>query len=278
MPNLNFARRIKQKIVQLLEPPKVDARDVAREQWNEFSEELDKEFSFDEAISHYSDATDLYRYMHHYFHHRTPKLLREHRHYFSLKKRGFGEDAMHTMWWLLFLQHRPVNCLEIGVYRGQVISVWTLLSKTLGYIANIHGVTPLSSDGDIVSGGYLETIDYEKDIQENFAAFNLGKPQLCKAYSTDDNAIERIQSQKWDLIYIDGSHDYDIVMKDYELCKANLAPNGILIFDDAAADLPYSPPPFAFAGHPDPSKIVVETVQKEMTMLGNVGHNVIFKH
>jgi hypothetical protein len=44
--------------------------------------------------------------------------LREPRHYFNQCRRGFGEDAFHAMWFLLFRQFRPVSFLEIGVYRG----------------------------------------------------------------------------------------------------------------------------------------------------------------
>ena len=274
---LDHIRHFKHRIVRFFKKPIDSTHQGVRQQWSALNSLFDHECSFSKAFEKHPDSIDLYRYMHHYFHQRSPKRLREHRNYFLQEQRGFGEDAMHAMWWLLFLEERPQRCLEIGVYRGQVISLWTQLSQMMGYSAEIHGISPLTPAGDVVTGEYLDTIDYEQDIIQNFAHFQLGKPQLCKAYSTDQRAIDTIESQKWDLIYIDGSHDYDVVVKDYDICKANLTSNGWLIFDDAAAQLPYSPPPFAFAGHPDPSRLIVETVQNEMTLIGNVGHNVIFK-
>ena len=86
-----------------------------------------------------------------------------------------------------------------------------------------------------------------------------------------------ISNDQWDLIYIDGNHDYDQVVADYEACFSALRPGGLLVFDDAAAELDYTAPQFAFAGHPGPSRLVKERVIHEMTMLASCGHNVVFQ-
>jgi len=33
-------------------------------------------------------------------------------------RRGFGENAFHTMWYLLLEEFKPATFLEIGVFRG----------------------------------------------------------------------------------------------------------------------------------------------------------------
>jgi hypothetical protein len=66
-----------------------------------------------------NDPTAFYVRCFHHFHGRLPKPLREHRAYFTQSGRGFGEDAFHTMWFLLFREFNPASFLEIGVYRGQ---------------------------------------------------------------------------------------------------------------------------------------------------------------
>src|SRR5688572_3599086 len=61
------------------------------------------------------DPTGFYLECFRYFHRRLPKQVTAHRRYFTSKKRGFGEDAFHTMWFLLFREFRPASFLEVGV-------------------------------------------------------------------------------------------------------------------------------------------------------------------
>lgn len=90
----------------------------------------------------------------------------------------------------------------------------------------------MTSDSDKVSK--YAVLDYQSDIQKNFNEFNLPKPNLFKAFSTEKKAIKFIESKKWDLIYIDGSHDYEVVIEDTKNSIKNLSDNGILILDDSS--------------------------------------------
>ncbi len=247
-----------------------------REQWQIQYPELNHELSFSQLLKTYQKPNEAYRYFHQYFHHRCPEIIREHRNYFSVDNRGFGEDAMHSMWWLLFLEYKPVSCLEIGVYRGQVISLWMLISQYINHTCNIFGISPFSNAGDAVSN-YTHDIDYYNDVLKNFSYFNLPLPKLIKSLSTDPLATKTISQQTWDLIYIDGSHDYEVVLSDYHICKKHLKEGGILVLDDSALYLDYEPPAFAFKGHIGPSKVAESFVMKEMHFLGSVGHNLIFQ-
>ena len=73
-----------------------------------------------------------------------------------------------------FFNYRPKNILEIGVYRGQTLSLFHILSNLYDISSNIYGITPLSSSGDEVSS-YID-IDYLEDINKNFKFFNLQSP------------------------------------------------------------------------------------------------------
>jgi len=58
------------------------------------------------------------------------------------------------MWYQIFKEYRPKEILEIGVYRGQTLchfSMLSMLSKLFGIRSNVFGISPLSSAGDEVS-------------------------------------------------------------------------------------------------------------------------------
>lgn len=66
-------------------------------------------------------------------------------------QRGFGEDAFHAMWYELIKEYKPKKMLEIGAYRGQIISAWALVTKELDISCDIQGISPFTSVGDDVS-------------------------------------------------------------------------------------------------------------------------------
>ena len=237
--------------------------------------DLMADLSFSEASRRFPDRNGLHAYMHHYFSQICPPAIKEHRNYFKVECRGFGEDAFHAMWYLLLKEFRPINCLEIGIYRGQVVSLWALLSQMFDFSCQIHGISPFTPAGDDVST-YLANIDYKADTIKNHEAFGLPSPALLKAFSTDDDALSLIRTKLWYLIYIDGCHDYEIALADYKICKENLAVGGILIMDDSSLYSDFKPPLFSFAGHSGPSRIVHEIAMREMKFIGAVGHNNVF--
>lgn len=219
---------------------------------------------------------EIYEIMDVFFYQHLPWQFVEHRKYFSKNNRGFGEDAFHSMWFLLFSEFKPVNCLEIGVYRGQTLTLWGLLAKHLKYSCNIECISPFSSAGDSVSQ-YKNEINYLDDTLKNHKYFKLDDPKICIEFSNSEKAKNFISQKKWDLIYIDGSHDYDIVCEDFESSLNNLAPNGIIVMDDSSLYFDYTPGKKSFAGHLGPSRVAKEIAQNRLTLLGGVGHNNVFK-
>jgi hypothetical protein len=241
------------------------------------SKSVEKEFipKFTEIIASNHSRNAVYDYMDNYFHKQAPDFIRLHRNYFKINNRGFGEDSFHSMWIMLMNQYKPKNLLEIGIYRGQTITLWGLISKFIGHDVNIHGISPFSSIGDRNST-YLSDLDYLEDTLLSHKYFDLEEPKLLKALSNEPLAKDYIKSKKWDLIYIDGSHDYEIALSDYEVSLENLLEGGLLIMDDSSLYTDYIPSKKSFKGHPGPSRVVIERAMDELFFLGGVGHNNVF--
>jgi predicted O-methyltransferase YrrM len=239
-------------------------------------ESLNPQLPFETLMTLLDSENRRYDYLTWVFLRRAPKELRRHRMYFSKNGRGFGEDAMHGMWWLLLRDFKPQRMLEIGVYRGQTISLWKLIAQITNQKMEIWGLSPLSKSGDEVST--YDDIDYESDIQQNFAVFGLGRANLKRGLSTDDESKSFVSKEKWDIIYLDGSHDYKVVKQDFSLASKSLTLGGLLVLDDASLDADYKPKRGSFAGHPGPSLVAKEVSQDPSFLeIGTCGHNRIYK-
>ncbi len=228
------------------------------------------------ALVEHDHPNDTYRYFYYYFFHHCPEAVRAHRQFFAQEKRGFGEDAFHAFWWLLLSEARPTRALEIGVYRGQVISLWALIARELRFPIEVHGVSPFSGVGDSVSV-YATDVDYTTEVAQAVDRFGGISPVLVNALSTDRAAVDHIRSIAWDLIYIDGSHEFDVAFSDYQVSRDSLRPGGLLVIDDASLGSEFHPPAFAFAGHPGPSRVAREFARRELRFLGAVGHLNLFQ-
>ncbi len=237
---------------------------------------FDIDYNLENINNKFKDNNSKYLYFHHYFWNLAPVWLKDHRNYFKNNKRGFGEDAFHAMWYKLFQEYKPKKILEIGVYRGQTISLFALLSKMNNITPEIHGISPLTSAGDNVSV-YLKNLDYEDDIKTNFKYFKLSTPILHKGFSTDEEMKKIIESKQWDIIYIDGNHDYDIAKHDFNICSKNVKNGGLIVLDDASLNTEYKPIFYSTAGHPGPSKVASEIDLNSFEEILSVGHNRVFK-
>lgn len=235
-----------------------------------------EQLNFENIFSNKNSRNTVYNTLDDFYLKNLPLKFIRHRKFFEKNRRGFGEDAFHSMWYFLFSEFKPINCLEIGVYRGQTLTLWKLLSNHLKYESHVTGVSPFSSAGDSVSN-YSNEIDYLADTKSNHEHFGLQYPEFCVDFSTGEKAQAVISSKKWDLIYIDGSHDYDVVCQDWAASINNLSDNGIIVMDDSSLYFDYLPGAGSFAGHPGPSRVAKEISQFQMKLIGGVGHNNIFK-
>ena len=219
---------------------------------------------------------DFYAAYHSRFY-RLPSEIREHRFYYEQERRAFGERAFHSMWYDLIDRLASVSFLEIGVYRGNISTLIPLICRSRGKLCSVTCVSPFDGAGDAVSQ-YKVDIDYLKDTKQNFTHFNLEQPEYIIGYSNAAPVIERLRGRKWNLIYVDGNHDYEVVRADLMLSLDLLVENGFIVMDDSALFTDYKPVSFASKGHPGPSRTVDEMIKAgRIVEVAAIGHNRVFQ-
>lgn len=203
----------------------------------------------------------------------SPKL-KAHRDFVESHGYGFGERSFHWMWKLIVeaIPSPTFNFLEIGVYKGQVLSLIQLLSPE----SVIYGITPLSTDGGMADR------DYGKDILNLHKAFNL-VPKYDLAIGRSDNldiyeeTVSIFTTEALDILYIDGGHTKPEAKFDIVNYSPLVKKGGYLVIDDCACDIKH---PFGyFMGIEDVCKAVEETMTNnpEWEFIGSVVHNKIWR-
>jgi len=191
-------------------------------------------------------------------------LLAAHRKHVEQHQLGFGDPAFHQLWHLLLAASHQrfgaFDALEIGVFKGQVTSLWALLATTHGYVARIHAVTPLVGQPmpaagwlrslryridrrfreRVDSGDFYPPEDYEKIVRAHFTHYSLSfdAVRLLRGYSTEPALQAEAAHDRYALLYIDGDHTYEGACADIRSYAPLVTPGGWLIMDDAAHDLP----------------------------------------
>ena len=226
--------------------------------------------------------------------------LKEHRDFIERNKLGFGDRAFQFMWMLL-LKHvhaseMPPNLLEIGVYKGQIISLWALLCARENLPLTIHGVSPLKGEQVVTnrwligllrrvsrrfaekweSANFYPDEDYQKIIRALFGHFQLSFDvvRMSLGYSAERAIIEKVSEKRFAVIYVDGDHRYEGVVADIRNYSPMLCTGGFLVMDDASLDLPGTR---FWKGHrsvADACKIIEPLGFKNVL---NVGHNRVYQ-
>src|ERR1043166_1008243 len=226
------------------------------------------------------DPTGFYSECLRYFHQSLPAELKAHRAYFQNVRgahRSFGENPFHVMWHLLVQEFKPASFLEIGVFRGQTISLVALCARLAKVPCGGYGISPFVPAG-AAAPFYRRDLDYYSDTLANFEHFHLPPPKLLRAYSADPPALELIASRPWDIIYIDGGHDYDVVLSDWLACSKAVRAGGLMVMDDAALSTGFRAFRFAASrGLPGPSRVADEIDRTSFREILQVGHNRVFQ-
>lgn len=191
----------------------------------------------------------------------------------------YGEVSFHYLWDLL-VQNCPddFRFLEIGVFKGQVISLIGLLAGLYKKRAFIVGISPFDGTGDKYST-YNRNLDYESIARKtwsNFLPEGDISLQLVKGSSTDIQKISDIAvTYPYDIIYIDGCHDYDVVVKDILNYAPMVKDGGFLVMDDAATDRATHNWP----GHADVGRAVVQFLDTnpQFQFLLAIGHIKLYR-
>lgn len=156
------------------------------------------------------------------------------------------------------LNKENITYLEIGAYAGgsaSLISTHKNVSKVLsidiGYPINkeitINNVTKFKHDN--CTYDYIEGNSMSVDTKN-------------KIYSMINNV---------DILFIDGDHTYDAVIKDFENYKDLVLPNGYIVFDDYLDPI-YSPDVFTAV-----NDIVNKLDKNEYNIIGSLKYDLIKK-
>ena len=209
--------------------------------------------------------------------------LKAHRDWIRQNDFGYGERAFHWMWFLICKDlPQRFKFLEIGVFKGQTISLMSLLNKHHKKNGMVYGLTPLTNAGDKYSKH--PEVDYEAHIQQIYQQFNLDASDLgiIQGLSNNPDIIETTKEiGPFDVVYVDGCHDYDVVVSDIINYGDMLNVGGLLVIDDVNnyLNIPDGLIRMNWKGLPDVSDAARDTIEKNDNFieLFAVGHIRIWK-
>ena len=209
--------------------------------------------------------------------------LKEHRDWVTQNDFGYGNRAFHWMWHII-VRDLPTQFkfLEIGVFKGQIISLLSLLNKHHHKNGMVYGITPLSNAGDKYSKH--PDVDYEEHIQRIYQQFNLDASDLglIEGLSNDPDIIETAKELgPFDVVFVDGCHDYEVVVSDIINYGEMLRIGGLMVIDDVNnhLNIPKGLIRMDWLGLEDVSNAARDTIEKNkhFTELFAVGHNRVWR-
>jgi cephalosporin hydroxylase len=191
--------------------------------------------------------------------------LKAYRDWIEANAFGFGERCFLWMWnEIVKKMPDEFTFMEIGVFRGQILAIVSLLAERHGKKVRRIGITPLDT-----SDGHWES-DYEADIIRLHDVFNIKDDyELIRLDSTNPNAIKLASQNPPDVLYIDGGHTYEVVKSDLTHYLPILKVGGTLVIDDCNNAIPM--PWGYFQGIQSVSLAVDEVLPRE-------GSNEYWKH
>ncbi len=190
--------------------------------------------------------------------------LKRHRDWVEANRWGYGDRAFHYLWWLtlrdLAERFGRVRALEIGVYKGQTISLWALIARELGLEVEITALSPFAGNtrwqprlirslrkrfdrryrAAQAARNLHPVDDYLARNREIFAAFGVdfAAVRLARGTSDDPVVLAQFAGRAFELVYIDGDHSFEVVASDITHFAPLVVPGGLMVMDDAACELP----------------------------------------
>lgn len=243
--------------------------------------ELNEEFL--KFSKEWVDTEEYNAFIYDYFTHRVSinHLLNNHTNVVGQYNLGYGEPAFRYLWAVVFSQI-PNNgkFLEIGVFKGSILALSQLICKELGITINTYGVTPLNNTGDKYSSYGFS--DYEKDISFLYSLLEIpiDNSFIIEGLSTNSDIKNLIlDNGPYDILYIDGGHDYETVISDIELSTKILKKDGILVMDDASSMLNLPKNHRGFNGHAEVALAIRDKIDSDSTYthLFACGHNRVWR-
>lgn len=203
--------------------------------------------------------------------------LIKHAHTIEKHKLGYGEKPFMYLWALIFSQMKDQDrFLEIGVFKGSILALSQLVTREIGTEIYTFGLTPLNNTGDKYSNYDTDNYEYAISLFHHLLDLDTNRTSIIEGLSTDSLTKESARyNGPYDVLYIDGGHDYDTVINDIDLCTEVLKPGGIMVMDDASSLLNLSSNHKGFPGHPDVGNAIKDHIDTKDTYkhLFACGHN-----
>lgn len=226
----------------------------------------------------WKDTPEQHKHLHETFIKKVNDVpeLKEHRDFVEQHIFGFGERSFLWMWKLI-VDKMPddFTFMEIGVFKGQTLSLVKLLADMAGKQCKRIGVTPLSTEGGVWESNYLNDIAYIHD------RFNLEKDyELIVGLSEDEEVIKTASQFELHILFIDGGHSEDHVINDLTHYAPLVKKNGYLVIDDCCNR--FNMPWGYFQGIEAVSRVVDRmlppfTPSDEWEFLFNVVHDRVYR-
>lgn len=211
--------------------------------------------------------------------------LKKHRDIVEQQNLGYG-DRPYTFLWKLIVEQLPVGFkfLEIGIFKGATISLVSLLNKRYNKNGQIYGITPLNPSDDEFSK-HDPNCNYEECIQMQYYlnGLDLKDTTIIEGLSNDPKVLETTFKliDGLDALYIDGNHDYPVVVNDIRQYTPLLKSGGLLVMDDACLDLqiPDGLIRMNWKGMESVTKAVREELHsnENFEFIFSCGHNKVFR-
>lgn len=126
-------------------------------------------------------------------------------------------------------KNKPINYLEIGVFYGA-----NLLSVAQTYAfhkdSKLYGIDPWEDYDDYIEYKGKQDNVYKTFLNNIDTSQYKDKIVINRGYSHD--ILDKFTDNYFDIIYIDGNHEPDYVLKDAILSLKKVKSGGIIIFDD----------------------------------------------
>lgn len=228
------------------------------------------------------------------------EFLKRHRDWVEENRWGYGDRAFHHMWRLLIedLAQRfsPIRALEIGVYKGQTISLWAWIAAQRELAVEIAAISPFEGNEKpaprwqkslrkrldpayrrAARDRNLHPIDdYLARTCEIFEAFdlNFGAVRAIRGLSNDPAVSAQVKGMRLALLYIDGDHSLEVARSDIATYAPLVEAGGYLVLDDAGCFLPGET---FWKGIESVSQAAEEIPALGFKNIINIGHNRIYR-
>ncbi len=203
--------------------------------------------------------------------------LSDHRTFVEQNGLGFGERSFHWMWKLIVDElPKEFTFLEVGVFKGQVLSLVKLLADKAGKKVKRYGVTPLSNEG--LQWG-ME--DYKACIDFLHDEFKLAKDYtILQGLSEAPEIIKKAAAISCDVFLLDGGHEERHVENDLKHYASLVKPGGYMVIDDSCNS--FNQPFGFFQGIESVTRVVDRhlppvTPNKDWEFLFCVMHNRVYR-